>query len=247
MFLFLKKSQTSAFFYSPFLPKKIGHFTAALSVTFVTPSLSATCNASNPIACNSYVAGAPATCCAPSMAQCVSLCSSSTIQPICPTSCPSTSSFTDVSGEPEFQAKCVILSDGKTRACQMQCSIGYYALGTEEIETSSGTVQSATKCIKCPDYGLCTGGVAKPSCDKGYYLWSLMVIGGTQYSCNRCPSYSYTNGPSGFNQTGYGVTAGRGADSVSDCYIPYNQITAGYYFHDGTGSAVITRNCYYGS
>ena len=225
------------------MPNPIGHLVASISVVFVTPSFSATCNASNPIACT----GAQATCCAPSAALCVSLCSSTTIEPLCPVECLSTTEFTTVSDKPEFQAKCVTLSNGKTRACQMQCSIGYYAKGTENIETSSGTVQSATNCVRCPDNGLCTGGLSKPSCDSGYYLWSLTVIGGKQYSCNRCPSYSYTNGPSDWVQTGYGVTAGRGADSVSDCYIPYNQVTAGYYFRDDTGSAVITRNCYYDS
>lgn len=91
------------------------------------------------------------------------------------------------------------------------CAPGYYGKPTSY---SSG-------CTVCPSKATCNGGETF-SCDKGYYKSGNM--------CAQCPASGGI----------YGTTAGTGATSITECYLPTNTT-----MYDGTGYYIMTQNCYY--
>ncbi|MDE5615701.1 MAG: hypothetical protein K2I81_02615 [Alphaproteobacteria bacterium] len=94
-----------------------------------------------------------------------------------------------------------------------KCASGYY-----------GTATSAQSgCTACPGNATCSGGNGSVfRCNVGYYK------NGT--SCTRCPASGGV----------YGTTAGAGATSVTECYLP-----SGTAFSDASGSGTYEGNCYY--
>lgn len=81
---------------------------------------------------------------------------------------------------------------------------------------------------------MCLRGNTTYLCDVGYYGNPTE----DNPVCTRCPVVPANYLPLGTGTT-YGTTAGEGAKSVTECYVPSTT------FRDDSGSGTLTGNCYY--
>lgn len=156
--------------------------------------------------------------------------------PTCPSTCPSSTSWTSTTGNKE--ARCDTSSTPNSSnqyKCEYRCKAGYY---------NGSAIVGLTSCYACPANATCAAG-QDPKCNKGYYIENTSSGGGMisgQKKCTQCPTYK-TNTP-GNPGTGinYGTTVSTGSDAITDCYEP-----KGTNHKDDTGWYEITtdQKCFY--
>lgn len=148
-------------------------------------------------------------------------------QNICPSECPSQTEWTSISTE--MEAKCLIQSG--EALCMERCKEGYYQTW-KRWEQKPGSL----RCKKCPENAVpCTADLDgnRLKCEQNYYRVdnAPSTSSYVNMECIRCPYYAAV--PT--------VTAGTGATSVNQCYVPNTQ-----HMRDGVGNEFrFKSNCYY--
>ena len=220
VFLFLKKSRISAFFYSPFLPNPNGQFCALpVLVMFSVPARAI--NASINCCIRSL-------CPSGTTVEYASSCTNSVFCNSCKDNTLTSGTGVDIHYIREMQfsqsvsgSVCTITPRCEIISTTYECASGYY-----------GTATSSTSgCTKCPANALCLGGNGSTfRCNIGYQKDGNECVpiecnAGDYYIggfCRACPSP--------------GTSAG-GLNGITSCYV-----TGG---SDTTGSYSYTQNCYY--
>ena len=153
------------------------------------------------------------------------------VEATCPSECPSETEWTSVSAG--MEAKCLIQSG--VGSCLKRCKEGYYQTwkGRWDFEHDW---PGSFRCQKCPENAVpCTASLDgdQIKCEQNYYRIdkALSTSSYVNMECIRCPYYAAV--PT--------VTAGTGATSVNQCYVPNTQ-----HMRDGAGNEFrFKSNCYY--
>lgn len=144
----------------------------------------------------------------------ITTCEAMTPNPYCPSSC----KYTDWVNYNDYTLTKCVNSSGRWQ-CTFACKDGCHSEG-----------QDAWDCLPCPANGKCVD--SKITCNSGYYKYFSM---GVSYVCEPCPSAIMH----GAEQPG--KTAGTGATSITQCFIPN-----GFIVDDDTGRFQIQGgHCYY--
>ena len=159
-------------------------------------------------------------------------------RPTCPSECPSQTEWTSISTG--MEAICLIQSG--VGSCMKRCKEGYYQTwkGRWDFEHDW---PGSLRCQKCPANSVhCEPGTEGHSgeigltmfkCEKNYYRVdkNSSTSSYVNYECQHCPSYASV--PT--------VTAGTGATSVNQCYVPNTQ-----HMRDAAGNEFrFSDKCYY--
>ena len=217
VFLFLRKSQISAFFVPLFVPNLIGGFGTVL---YVAPLIA--------VFCNDAIAWTPGQQCGTDYDM------STYYQCDCPIEDRLNTGWIVGPCDSYEQIWCydtngICAGDGGEAACGIcgcRDSVGDWA------PTSNSRIveRTVTKYSHLDNYYVCAATVTtERACNAGYY--------GDGVRCTQCPSFLINSGGVGILRFGL---SNIGARNVSDCYIP-----AEFELDDTTGNYLYTQDCHY--